>query len=144
MVLGVLIGLRDHPRRRVRDAEVQDFALDHEVMQAIHHLFDAGIPVPPVNVQNVDVGRAQFLETGFDAGMHGLDVVSDVVRLLSDGVVSALVVGRVLNVGVNEWKETVNVKLAFVAITSCSRISRFSAHSPINISDVSSWLVRYP
>jgi hypothetical protein len=76
--------------------QIQDFALHDEIVQAIHHFLDPGRPVPPVEVQNVDVGGAQLLQAGFDADVHGLDAVSDIKHLLRDGVVSALVVGAVL------------------------------------------------
>ncbi|CAK5266605.1 unnamed protein product, partial [Mycena citricolor] len=55
VITSVLVGLRDDPGGSVRNAEVQNLALHHEVVQSVHDLFDAGVPVPPVQVQDVDV-----------------------------------------------------------------------------------------
>ena len=60
-----------------RDAEVEDFAGDDEVVQAVHHLLDARLPVVPVHVEDVDVVCAQLLERRFDRVVQGLHVVAD-------------------------------------------------------------------
>ena len=58
----VCVRLRDDPRGRVRHAEVENLALHYEVVQAIHDFLNAAGVVPPVNVQDVDVVRAKFLQ----------------------------------------------------------------------------------
>ncbi|CAK5266107.1 unnamed protein product, partial [Mycena citricolor] len=55
VIASVLVGLRDDPSGSVRNAEVQDLALHHEIVQSVHDLLDAGVPIPPVQVQDVDV-----------------------------------------------------------------------------------------
>lgn len=45
-----------------RDPEVEDFSGDDEIVQAVHHLLDARLPVVPVHVEDVDVRRAQLGE----------------------------------------------------------------------------------
>jgi hypothetical protein len=79
--------------------EVQDLALDDEVMKPIHHLLDAGVPVPPVHVEDVDVCGAQFLKTGLHTNVHGFEVVSGIVHLLREGVLARFEVGGELRVG---------------------------------------------
>jgi hypothetical protein len=71
-------------------------------MQPIHHLLDAGIPVPPVHVKDVDVRGAQLLETGLQTEMHRFDVVSDIVRLLGEGLLATLEVGGELQIWVSK------------------------------------------
>ena len=84
-------------------------------MQAVHHFFDAGVPVPlragqvsmkhshdrcgrayPVDVQNVDVARAQLLEGVFDRDVHCLQIVASIVNLLPNAFDTKLVIGGVL------------------------------------------------
>jgi hypothetical protein len=50
--------------------EVQDLALDDKIVEPIHHLLDTGVPVPPVDIKDVDIRSAQFLETRVHADMH--------------------------------------------------------------------------
>jgi hypothetical protein len=69
-------------------------------------------------------------------------VISGEVHLVSDLILSPLVVGRVLTIVLAHliWDPAIRGKLelALVAITSWSRIARFSAHSPMNSSELSS------
>lgn len=54
-------------------------------MESIHYLVDGGIPVPPVDVQYIDVRGTEVLETGFNRVPQALDTVSS-VRSPFDGV----------------------------------------------------------
>jgi hypothetical protein len=65
-------------------------------VQALHDLLDAGLPIPPVHVQQVNIARAEVLQRRFNRDVHRLDVVSSVVNLLSYGRIETLVVGGVL------------------------------------------------
>jgi hypothetical protein len=82
--------------------EVQDLALDDEIMKPIHHLLDAGVPVPPMHVKDVDVCGAQFLKTGLHTNVHRFEVVSGIVNLLREGVLARFEVGGELHIWVSK------------------------------------------
>ena len=65
-------------------------------MQRVHNFFDRGIIVPPMDVQQVDVRSAEFLQASLDTDVHRLSIVSGIVGLLYNRVVSALEVCGVL------------------------------------------------
>jgi hypothetical protein len=50
-------------------------------MQGIHDLLDGGIVVPPMNVQDIDIGGPEFLEAGVDRNVHAFGIVPYVVDL---------------------------------------------------------------
>ena len=109
---GVRVGLCDDPCGGVRDAlqillslylqtraqnathQIQDFALHDEVVQAVHNLFDARVIIPPVQVEDVDVVRAQLLQRAVQGHIHRLEIVADKTCLLL--LVAALPATRVL------------------------------------------------
>jgi len=62
-------------------------------MECVHNLFDRGGPIPPMNIQDVDVRRAQFLQGCLDSNAETLCVVSRVVHLVSDIILASLEVG---------------------------------------------------
>lgn len=76
--------------------EIQHLPLRDEVMQAVHDLLDGGLVVPPMHVKEINVARTQFLQARVDGDVHGLDIVSDVVDLDFDVVLTSLVVGSIL------------------------------------------------
>jgi hypothetical protein len=76
--------------------EVQDLALDNEIVKAIHHLLDASVPIPPMHVEDVNVCGAQFLETGLHTDVQRFEVVSGIVHLLRDVILARLVVAGIL------------------------------------------------
>ena len=39
-------------------------------METIHDFLNRGVVVPPVDIQNIDVARLKFPETGFHADEH--------------------------------------------------------------------------
>ena len=84
---------------RVSDAratyQIQDFALHDQVIQAVHDLLHATGVVPPVDVEDVDVVRAELLEGVVDGVVHRLEVVADVAALDGDPR-TGFVVRRVL------------------------------------------------
>ena len=90
-----------------------------------------------MHIQDVYVRRAKLLETGFNTDLQGLCVVSGVVSLDFNVVVSTLKIRRILKRIENTFDPTI-LRITFVAITNWSRIPRDSAHSPINASEVSS------
>ena len=70
-------------------------------------------------------------------------MVSGIVDLVSDIILASFEVGCILVMTVVLLRAFTTRRvsgLALVAMTSWSRMSRFSAHSPMNCSDVSSWL----
>lgn len=78
--------------------EVEDFALGDEVVQPVHDFFDRRGVVPPMHVEDVDVGRAEFLERGLNGEEHRFEVVPRVVDFLAEGGrFGAFEVGRVLH-----------------------------------------------
>jgi len=62
-------------------------------MECVHDFFDGGGPIPPMNIQDVDVQRAQFLQGCIDSNAETLCVVSGVVHLVSDIILASLEVG---------------------------------------------------
>lgn len=79
VVPGVLVRLSDDPSRRIRDPlyqfqistvsyvrtithQVEHFARGDESMQGMHELRDAGIPVPEMDIVQVDVSRPELLQ----------------------------------------------------------------------------------
>lgn len=66
------------------------------MMEVVHHFPDRCLPIPPVHIEYVDIGRTELSETRFDAEVQGFGAVTNVVYFLGDGVVAALEVSRVL------------------------------------------------
>ena len=112
MITSVLVRLRNNPRGGIRDAlrsrdemkqwkrragrfgayQVKHFSLLNEHVEAIHHFFDGGLPVPPVDVENIDIRRPEVLQACLQAEMHRLEIVPRVHHLLSDVVFPAHVI----------------------------------------------------
>lgn len=65
-------------------------------MQAVHDLLHASGIIPPVNVEDIDIARSEFLERSLDRDMQGLDVITGVMSLLVDIICSAFVICGVL------------------------------------------------
>ena len=76
--------------------EVEDFAGDNHVVEAIHKLLDVRSVVPVVQVQDVNKGSAEPLEAALDGEVEGLDVVAAVVDLLGNRLIAGMRVVRVL------------------------------------------------
>ena len=74
--------------------KVENFAGHDELVEVVHDLLDAAPVVPPVNVQKVNVRRAQLLERVVHGVDHGLEAVADKGAVLPG--VEASVFGRVL------------------------------------------------
>lgn len=66
-------------------------------METVHYLFDRGNIIIPVHVKEVDVCRAEFLETRFDAKMESLGAITAVKDLLLNAGVAAFKVGGILS-----------------------------------------------
>jgi len=62
-------------------------------MECIHDLFDRGGPIPPMNIQDVEIRRAQVLQGCLDGNAETLCVISGVVHLVSYTILSSLEVG---------------------------------------------------
>ena len=103
----------------------------------MHQFLNRRSVVPPMYIENVDVMCPKLLETDINTDLQGLCVVSGVVSLDFNVVVSTLKIRRILKRIENTFDPTI-LRITFVAITNWSRIPRDSAHSPINASEVSS------
>ncbi len=55
MAACVLVRLADDPCRCIADAEVKDFSLMHQIVEAEHELGDAGSEIPPVDIKDVNI-----------------------------------------------------------------------------------------
>lgn len=55
------------------------------MVQRVHNLLDRGVEVPPMNVQNIDVRGAKFLERVFDREEERLGIVPAVIGLDLEG-----------------------------------------------------------
>jgi hypothetical protein len=53
-------------------------------VERVHDLFNRGRVVPPVQVEDVDIGSAQLFERGFHGDMKGLCVVPRIVHHVRD------------------------------------------------------------
>ena len=91
----VVVSLRHNPRRGVGNSEVEDLALHDESVEAVHDLLDGASVVPPVDVEDVNVIRAQLSERVVDGVEHRLDAVANECTVLAR--LSSLVIGGVLN-----------------------------------------------
>ena len=107
------------------------------MVKLVHYFLNRSVEIPPMYIENVDVMCPKLLETGFNTDLQGLCVVSGVVSLDFNVVVSTLKIRRILKRIENTFDPTI-LRITFVAITNWSRIPRDSAHSPINASEVSS------
>ncbi len=127
---------------RIDTYQVQNLSLGNEVMESVHQLGDRGVVVPPVDVKDVDICGTELLQAVVQTDGHAFDVVTEVVDANGDIRVCTLVESRVLVV--SDSQLTVVVRLftspTFVEITNWLRIPLCSTHSPMNCSDVSSWL----
>jgi hypothetical protein len=98
-----------------------------------------------VYVENIDVRSTQLLERSFYGQMKRFGVVACIVNLVGDIILASLKASRILPVSqISTSTSTIEEQLSstLVAMTSWSRMPRFSAHSPIKASEVSSWLIR--
>jgi hypothetical protein len=123
--------------------QVEHLARGNEVMQRVHDLFDGRAPVPPVHVKDVDVRRAQLRERRLKGDAQRLGRVATVVDLLSNLSVVLLEVSRVLQsrgVSAAAPRHKMAADFTFVAMTIWSRFLSASIHSPMILSDCSSWL----
>ena len=76
--------------------QIKHFPLDDQIMKRVHDLFDRGGPIPPVHVQDIDIRGAQLLEGCLYGDVEGLCVISGVIHLVGDFLLSPLEVGCVL------------------------------------------------
>jgi hypothetical protein len=76
--------------------EIYDLALQNEGVEGFHYFLDARVPVPPVEEQQVDVGRTQFFEGCFDGHVQRFRVVACIEDFLLNRTVAAFVVCSVL------------------------------------------------
>ena len=81
--LGERHRLRDHPRGRVRDADVQDLPGRHEIVERAHDLGDGRHPVPHVQPQEVDVVGAQPTQARLERLHEVLAVVAARIRVVA-------------------------------------------------------------
>lgn len=79
------------------------------MMKRVHHLLDAGVVIPPMNVKDIDIRRAQLLERVFDAQMERLQTIPAEVSLDGDACVITFVVRSVLK---NECSVRYLIKLS--------------------------------
>lgn len=96
VISSILICLRHNPSRSIRYPKIQDLALLNQMVKAPHHLFDACLIVPPVDVEEVDEVGTEFLERRVDGGVKGLDAVAGKERPLLHGRITSREVARVL------------------------------------------------
>ena len=114
MIASILIGSRYHPRRCVRDTliiryyqkkviikvvtsyQVEHFPLSNDMMKGPHYFFNAGVPVPPMYIKQVNVRGPQFLQGCFQGYVQGFSIVSSVHDFLLNIGFPTLEVGGVL------------------------------------------------
>ena len=87
-------------------------------MKAIHHFLDGSLPIPPVDVENVDVCSSQLLQAGFYTNMHRLDIVSGIEDLLLDPSLCAHKIRCVLCTRISTGPTGPMGLLTLVAMTS--------------------------
>ncbi len=69
-------------------------------MKVVHNVGDGSLEVPDVNIKNVNVGGAKFLQTVLEAEVQGLVVIALVVHLHGDILGVSFVVEAIL------WRDT--------------------------------------
>ena len=60
----------------MRADQIQDRPVHDEFVQGLHDFFDRCGPVPEVDIQQVDVIRAEIFQRFFDGQMQGLGIVA--------------------------------------------------------------------
>lgn len=65
-------------------------------MESVHDLLDAGVEIPKMNIQDIDVRGSQLFKAGVDTNMHGLHIVASIVNLLLDSLISVNIIYAVL------------------------------------------------
>jgi hypothetical protein len=61
VIASIDIGCGNNPGWCVRDTKIEDFALLDQDVKRVHHLLDAGRPVPPMQVKQIYVVGLEFL-----------------------------------------------------------------------------------
>lgn len=46
-------------------------------MQTVHDLLNARGPIPPMQVEDVNIGRSELLQRCFDRDVHRFDIIAD-------------------------------------------------------------------
>ena len=111
--------------------EVKHFAQGDECVKGMHELRDIGIPVPEVDIEQVDVSRPKFLQRRLDVEMEGFAVGASVEDLLLDRVLPVLGSTSILH-SCRDWlRHRTKKVLTLEAMKSWSRIPFDSAHSPM-------------
>lgn len=166
VIASVLVRFCDQPGWSVGDAEVEDFALVGESIEAVHDFFDRCGVVPPVHVElletishncdlgqgrpsnwtdDVNVTRPQPLQTALDAGEHRLGAVAGVIALDRFRVLAGVEARRELHSRnrsvciTSTHKPTPEPDHTFVATTISSLEPLLSIHSPSQASLSPSW-----
>lgn len=62
--------------------KIEHLALHDQLVQAPHNYLDGRHPVPPVDIQYIDVARAELAQARVDAHAHALEVVPTEVCLV--------------------------------------------------------------
>jgi hypothetical protein len=58
--------------------QIQDNTTLNVSVEGVHHLVDGGVPIPPVEVEDVDVVSTEILETPLDGRLQSLGAVTGV------------------------------------------------------------------
>jgi hypothetical protein len=74
------VGCGDDVRGCIADSQVQDLALLHNSIKGVHDLLNAGSPVPPVDVQDVDPVGLELLQRVAQRDVEGASVVAGSVE----------------------------------------------------------------
>lgn len=98
--------------------EVENLSLDDECMQGIHDFLDGGSIIPPVHIENVDIGSAQLLEGFFYGHMERFVVVTRIIDFVRDVVLASLITGSILSRVSTSTTNIENPSITFVAMTS--------------------------
>jgi len=57
--------------------QIEDLARQDERVETVHYLLNARLTVPPMDVEDIDVGSTQPLQGAFNGKMHILGVIAD-------------------------------------------------------------------
>ena len=98
--------------------EVENLSLNDECMQGIHDFLDGGIIIPPMHIENVDIGSAQLLEGFFYGNMERFVVVTRIIHFVCDMALSSLITGSILSRISTSRTSRENSSITFVAMTS--------------------------
>lgn len=81
MISRPLIGLGYNPSRCITDTKVENLTLVGQCVERLHNLLDGGGEVPPMKVQDINIGCPQLLQARCKTNSQRLGMVPGIIAL---------------------------------------------------------------